>query len=51
MRYDHPVTTENLYVVLWVEWVNGVAYRLASGTVEETAWDKLNLENVSLILG
>ncbi|KAI0859875.1 heterokaryon incompatibility protein-domain-containing protein [Xylaria cubensis] len=50
-RYDHPITTENLYVVLWVEWVNDVAYRLASGTVEEKAWEKLNLENVSLILG
>ncbi|KAJ3579494.1 hypothetical protein NPX13_g1071 [Xylaria arbuscula] len=50
-RYDHPITTENLYVVLWVEWVDNVAYRLASGTVEEQAWDKLNAENVSLILG
>ncbi|RYC57698.1 hypothetical protein CHU98_g8516 [Xylaria longipes] len=49
--YDHPVTTKNLYVVLWVEWVDDIAYRLASGTVEEKAWEKLNLENVSLVLG
>ncbi|KAI0970478.1 heterokaryon incompatibility protein-domain-containing protein [Xylaria arbuscula] len=50
-RYDHPITTENLYVVLWVEWVDGIAYRLASGSVEETAWEKLNLETISLVLG
>ncbi|KAI0476930.1 heterokaryon incompatibility protein-domain-containing protein [Xylaria cf. heliscus] len=50
-RYDHPITAENLYVVLWVEWIDRVAYRLASGTVKEKAWEKLNLENVSLVLG
>ncbi|KAI0536637.1 heterokaryon incompatibility protein-domain-containing protein [Xylaria digitata] len=50
-RYDHPITIENLYVVLWVEWVDNIAYRLASGTVKEKAWEKLNLENVSLVLG
>ncbi|KAI0437052.1 heterokaryon incompatibility protein-domain-containing protein [Xylaria telfairii] len=50
-RYDHPITAENWYVVLWVEWVDHVAYRLASGTVEEKAWEKLNRENVSLVLG
>ncbi|KAI1771684.1 heterokaryon incompatibility protein-domain-containing protein [Hypoxylon cercidicola] len=43
-------TSENI-VVLWVEWVDGVAYRLASGEVEKEAWDKLALENISLILG
>ncbi|KAI1744308.1 heterokaryon incompatibility protein-domain-containing protein [Xylaria scruposa] len=50
-RYDHPITKENFYVVLWVEWIDNVAYRLASGMVEETAWEKLNRENVSLVLG
>ncbi|KAI1429617.1 heterokaryon incompatibility protein-domain-containing protein [Xylaria sp. FL1777] len=50
-RYDHPTTIENLYVVLWVEWVDNIAYRLASGTVQEKAWESLNLENVSLVLG
>ncbi|KAI0112106.1 heterokaryon incompatibility protein-domain-containing protein, partial [Nemania sp. FL0031] len=49
-RYDHPITKENFYVVLWVEWVNGIAYRLASGTVDEKAWDELHLEDVSLTL-
>ncbi|KAF2963496.1 hypothetical protein GQX73_g10075 [Xylaria multiplex] len=49
-RYD-SITTENLYVVLWVEWIDNIAYRLASGTVKEEAWEKLNLENVSLVLG
>ncbi|KAI1751933.1 heterokaryon incompatibility protein-domain-containing protein [Xylaria castorea] len=50
-RYDHPITKENFYVVLWVEWIDHIAYRLASGTVEEKAWEKLNLENISLTLG
>ncbi|KAI2473125.1 heterokaryon incompatibility protein-domain-containing protein [Annulohypoxylon bovei var. microspora] len=37
--------------VLWVEWVDGVAYRLASGNVEKEAWNMLPLENISLVMG
>ncbi|KAI1455344.1 heterokaryon incompatibility protein-domain-containing protein [Annulohypoxylon moriforme] len=37
--------------VLWVEWLDGVAYRLASGHVGKEAWSKLPLEDISLTLG
>ncbi|KAK1539305.1 uncharacterized protein CCOS01_00619 [Colletotrichum costaricense] len=50
-RYAHPFTASEGYSVLWVEWVDGVAYRLASGHVDKTAWEGLPLKDVSLILG
>ncbi|KAJ0334421.1 hypothetical protein COL5a_000478 [Colletotrichum fioriniae] len=50
-RYTHPFTASEVYSVLWVEWIDGVAYRLASGHVDKTAWERLPLEDVSLILG
>ncbi|KAI8713546.1 HET domain-containing protein [Fusarium sp. LHS14.1] len=45
-----PLIKEELYLVLWVEWKDGVAYRLASGEVIAAEWEKLDLEGVSLIL-
>ena len=39
------------YQVLWVEWKDGVAYRLAGGYVKREAWEELELEEISLILG
>lgn len=50
-RYGLPITKEDDYVVLWVEWIDGVAYRLACGQVEAEAWDDLPHENISLVLG
>ncbi|KAI2627080.1 heterokaryon incompatibility protein-domain-containing protein [Hypomontagnella submonticulosa] len=50
-RYDYPLTTSESIVVLWVEWVDGVAYRLASGDVEREAWEELPLERISLVMG
>ncbi|KAF6796379.1 heterokaryon incompatibility protein [Colletotrichum sojae] len=38
------------YVVLWVEWSDGVAYRLASGEVDKEAWEGMALEDVALVL-
>ena len=49
-RYTYPHTVTESYQVLWVEWVDGVAYRLASGHVEKADWEGLDLEDVSLIL-
>ncbi|KAL5614030.1 hypothetical protein FOVSG1_003093 [Fusarium oxysporum f. sp. vasinfectum] len=46
-----PITKEDLYLVLWVEWKDGVAYRLASGEVIASEWESLDLEKVSLVLG
>ncbi|RGP71648.1 heterokaryon incompatibility [Fusarium sporotrichioides] len=49
--YDNPVSRKDTYLVLWVEWEDGIAYRLASGKVEVEEWDKLDLETILLILG
>jgi hypothetical protein len=40
------------YFVLWIEWVDGVAYRKACGTVVAEAWEQEKEEElVDLILG
>ncbi|KAF5232574.1 hypothetical protein FAUST_8606 [Fusarium austroamericanum] len=44
-------TTKDTYLVLWVEWKAGIAYRLGSGQVQVDKWDELDLEDISLILG
>lgn len=49
--YDNPVSKKDTYLVLWVEWEDKVAYRLASGKVSVEEWDKLDLEIIELILG
>lgn len=46
-----PIFREDLYLVLWVEWKDGVAYRVASGEVIASEWERLDLEKVSLVLG
>ncbi|CVL05332.1 related to tol protein [Fusarium mangiferae] len=46
-----PIFREDLYLVLWVEWKDGVAYRVASGEVIASEWESLDLEKVSLVLG
>jgi len=50
-RYDHPLKREEHYVVLWVEWLDGVAYRLACGQVDKDHWERLKLDDVDLVLG
>lgn len=51
LYYTYPLWTKEHYRVLWIEEKDGVAYRLASGSVEKDAWEKLDLEDTSLILG
>ncbi|KAH8650032.1 hypothetical protein BX600DRAFT_483938 [Xylariales sp. PMI_506] len=50
-RYDNPLQILDNYQVLWIEWKDGVAYRLASGHVESKDWLEAKLENISLVLG
>jgi hypothetical protein len=50
-RYGSPLHREQQFVVLWVEWKGGVAYRLACGHVMKDAWEALNLEDIDLVLG
>ncbi len=39
------------YNVLWVEWVEGIAYRKGLGRIEKSAWEDQELESIELILG
>ncbi|KAF7923143.1 uncharacterized protein EAE98_007848 [Botrytis deweyae] len=49
--YEHPLQRFDEYTVLWVEWKDGIAYRLASGKVKAEEWEKLEPEKIELILG
>ncbi|KAK7985701.1 HET-domain-containing protein [Apiospora saccharicola] len=48
-----PVEKEfwEFYNVLWVEWEDGIAYRKGIGRVERSAWERLEKEDISLVLG
>lgn len=50
-RWGHPLVSSDWYQVLWVEWKEGVAYRLASGEVKVEEWEKLDAKTVDLVLG
>lgn len=39
------------YNVLWIEWVDGIAYRKALGRVFKEVWEAQDLEEVNVILG
>lgn len=41
----------NFYHVLWVEWMDGIAYRKGVGQVFRSAWERLGAKNVYLVLG
>lgn len=43
-----PVRRSERYTVLWVEWKEGVAYRLGSGHVRAEGWDRLRKEQVGV---
>jgi hypothetical protein len=50
---ERPKAAEKyeFYNVLWVEWLNGIAYRKAIGRVMKSAWEAQDLEWVDLTLG
>ena len=39
------------YNVLWVEWVDGVAYRKCLGRVEKSVWEEIAKDDIDLTLG
>ncbi|KAF7556835.1 hypothetical protein G7Z17_g1176 [Cylindrodendrum hubeiense] len=47
---ERPVYT-NVYRVLWVHWIDSVAYRKASGIIMHDAWEGHDLEDVHLVMG
>lgn len=39
------------YYVLWIEWKDGIAYRIGIGRVEKNAWERQEREWIDLVLG
>ncbi|KAI1865308.1 uncharacterized protein JN550_008356 [Neoarthrinium moseri] len=50
-KWGKPHFRESHYRVLWVEWQGNVAYRLASGLVNETKWESLQPQEIDVVLG
>ena len=50
-RYDNPVVRQERATVLWVEWIDGVAYRQACGHVDRQVWESLSPQAIDLVLG
>jgi hypothetical protein len=50
---ERPMGTElyEYYIVLWVEWKKGVAFRRAIGRVLKAVWESEGAEGVELVLG
>jgi hypothetical protein len=49
---DHePYPPKERINVLWVKWEQGIAYRVASGFVNEEDWKRLELKEIDLVLG
>lgn len=44
-------TFKDVYGILWVEWVDGVAYRRASGIIDKDVWENHDLEAIHLVMG
>ncbi|KAK8008147.1 hypothetical protein PG991_010698 [Apiospora marii] len=52
-RAPQPVEKEtwSFYNVLWVEWEDGIAYRKGIGRVKRSAWERVEKEDISLVMG
>jgi hypothetical protein len=50
-RDGEPFPLKNRINVLWVKWEQGIAYRVASGFVNEEDWKYLDVEEIDLVLG
>jgi hypothetical protein len=52
-RWGRPHGEEEaqLYNVLWIEWIDGIAYRKGVGEVDREAWERQARDQVELILG
>jgi hypothetical protein len=55
MYHDHPAHKKpqgySYYNVLWVHWVDGIAYRKGVGVVEKEAWDSIGAQVRTFKLG
>ncbi|KAF1851982.1 HET-domain-containing protein [Cucurbitaria berberidis CBS 394.84] len=50
-RRPNTGTRYYFYNVLWIEWVEGIAFRKALGRVHKAAWDAAERELIDVILG
>ena len=48
--YGDPSTFSEEYRLLWIEWKDGVAYRLGAADVGKKHWEALETEDVDLVL-
>jgi hypothetical protein len=53
---DRDVGLEDLewymfFNVLWIEWVDGIAYRKAVGRVKKEAWEQQTRNTIHVVLG
>ena len=39
------------YNVMYIEWEDGVAYRVAVGRVEKAKWESISKEEIDVVLG
>lgn len=39
------------YSVLWIQWIDRIAYRKGCGNIRKSSWESHNLEQVDLVLG
>lgn len=46
-----PLPLKDRINILWVKWEQGIAYRVASGFVNEEDWNQLDREEIDLVLG
>ena len=45
------VDPHKFYNVLWIEWVDGIAYRKGLGRVEKSGWESADTEEIEVVLG
>jgi hypothetical protein len=50
-KYTKPGDVVHFYYVLWIEWIDGIAYRKGLGRILKEAWDREATEEIDFILG
>jgi hypothetical protein len=51
LRSEKPFHVKEVVNILWIEWENDIAYRRDAGYVGKQDWEKLEREDIDLVLG
>ncbi|KAL6819535.1 phosphotransferase enzyme family domain-containing protein [Trichoderma sp. SZMC 28015] len=51
LQRPHRVFCYEFYFILWIGWVDGIAYRRGIGRVLKGVWEKMELEEIEVTLG